>query len=308
LLAAAAMPGQTAAPAKPKSPVAKPAVRNLRVPLAAGSTDPRLKREELTARVNSETARVARLSGPSDDLVLLLVFDVAGDLAPVAAAKDAVISRLAQLSDNVFVGVMRASDGLQVAVDPTGDREATADAIRKIPVGGKAAFLDSIPEASELADAVAARSGVRVAVVYVTDSYVGNYREDFTNPVINESDSRDLSRRFPEGLIREKISRVGGSLAALQTPVFFVHLNYRSDRLSEAYQTGMTQLVIGSGGEGVFCRSTVEVPDAVNRILDAAVSHRVAWLQVPAKIRRNVMVELEAAGRPLSCRNRFLLK
>jgi hypothetical protein len=88
-----------------------------------------------------------------------------------------------------------------------------------------------------------------------------------------------------------------------------VHLNYRTDRLSEAYQTGMTQLATASGGTGVFCRSTVEVASAVDRIIGTAVSHQVAWVQVPAKSRKDVTAELEApGGRVLSYRTRFVLK
>jgi hypothetical protein len=203
---------------------------------------------------------------------------------------------------------MHAGDELQVVLDPTGDRAAFTEAVSSVAVGGKSAFLTTIQSAATLADAVAVKSGVRTAVVYITDSNVWNYREDFTNPVINESDYRDLSRRFPEGLIREKIRSVQQSMAAVQAPVYFVHLNYRSDRLSEAYQTGMTQLATGSGGAGEFCRSTVEVAGAVNRIVDAALAHQVAWMQVPAKSGKDVTAELEVAGRVLSYRNRFVVR
>ena len=48
---------------------------------------------------------------------------------------------------------------------------------------------------------------VRSAVLYITDSNIYNYREDYTNPVINYSDRGDLSRRFPEGLVREQVLR-----------------------------------------------------------------------------------------------------
>ena len=82
----------------------------------------------------------------------------------------------------------------------------------------------------------------------MTDSEVRNYREDFTNPVINSSDSRDLSRRFPEGLIRERISRVTTSLSRFQTPISIVHLRYSRDRLDEAYQNGLLQMAQLTGG------------------------------------------------------------
>jgi hypothetical protein len=307
-LCAAVVHAQAIVPSRPKPAAPKPPVPTVRVPVTADAAEAPLKREELSARVNGANARVTRLSGPADDIVVLLVFDVAGDLALVDTAKAAITERVRNMAPNAYVGVMRANEGLQVALDPTGDRDSVAAAIRNVPVGGKAAFLDSVLTAAEVADAVAVRSGVRTAVVYITDSYVGNYREDFTNPVINESDYRDLSRRFPEGLIREKVTRIEQSLSALQAPLFFVHLNQRTDRLSEAYQTGMTQMAVASGGMGVFCRSTLDVVGAVDRVLDAVVARSVAWVQVPPRTPKNVIIELAADGWQLSYRNRFVLK
>ena len=40
------------------------------------------------------------------------------------------------------------------------------------------------------------KSPVRVSVLYITDRNIYNYREDYTNPVINGSDPHDLSRVF----------------------------------------------------------------------------------------------------------------
>ena len=96
---------------------------------------------------------------------------------------------------------------------------------------------------------------MRVAVFYITDSDPENYREDFTNPVINSSDTHDLSRKFPEALVQDKISKVAAVLAERQAPLFVVHLRYRSDRLGEAYQNGLKQLAEVTGGSAIFCRS-----------------------------------------------------
>src|SRR5262245_44138684 len=115
---------------------------------------------------------------------------------------------------------MRAQDGLAVIADPSHDRIASAAAIRALPVSGKAGLLDTVETAAGIADAVLAKALVRVAVLYVTDSDVRNYREDFSNPVINSSDSHDLSRRFPEGLVQERITRLEQRLASMQTPLF----------------------------------------------------------------------------------------
>ena len=133
--------------------------------------------------------------------------------------------------------------------------EQLAALVKGVDETGKAGLLTTVESAAAIGDSLLARTNVRVAVLYVTDSNIYNYREDFTNPVINSSDSRDLSRRFPDQLIREKIQKLSDSLAASETPLFFVHLNYFSDRINEAYQRGLLQLAEETGGIGAFCRS-----------------------------------------------------
>jgi len=240
--------------------------------------------------------------------VLLLVFDVTGDLALIDPAKQALFERLNALPKNTYVGVMRANEGLQVLTDPGPARAVTADAIANLTVGSKAAMLETILPAASILDAVAAKSGVRTALLFITDSDVANYREDYTNPVINSSDSRDLSRKFPEGLIREKITKLEEGLGPIEVPVYFVHLVYRTDRLNEAYQTGLLRLASETGGTGVFCRSVTEVPDAVHRVLDAALGHAEVSLQLPVKVPRNVTVDLQLPGSALTYRTRLALK
>jgi hypothetical protein len=258
--------------------------------------------------VNGTKVQVARIQGPTDDLVLLIVFDVAGDLALIDPAKQAIFERLNTMNKNTYVGIMRANDGLQVLSDPGPDRAATASAVANLTVGSKATMLEAVQPAAMILDAVGRRSGVRTALLFVTDSDVANYREDYTNPVINSSDSRDLSRKFPEGLIREKINTVEESLGPIQVPVFFVHLVYRTDRLNEAYQTGLLRLASATGGMGSFCRSVTEVPDAVHRVLDAALGHYEVTLQLPPKAGRNFTVDLQIPGTVLVYRTRMMLK
>jgi len=75
-----------------------------------------------------------------------------------------------------------------VLADPGTDRAAAVSAVRDLPVSGKAALLDCVETVTQLADSILAKTAVRVAVFYLTDSDPENYREDFTNPVINSSD------------------------------------------------------------------------------------------------------------------------
>jgi hypothetical protein len=280
----------------------------LRVPLSVDSEKP-LSAKDFSAEVYGvEQAKVARVRTPEDDLILMVVMDVVGDLGLVDPARHALADRLRTLPSNVLVGVMRAQEGLQVLLDPTADRDAAAEEIMNLPVTGKAGLLDTIETVSRVAESVGAKTGVRVAILYVTDSEVRNYREDFTNPVINSSDSRDLSRKFPEGLIREKISRIDDSLAALQTPVFIVHIAYSAERLNEAYQTGLLQLATTTGGTAAFCRSSAEIAPAVSEAISQIVSQYRVHVQLPAKAPKSVNVTLSSGDRALSYRTRFTLR
>lgn len=280
----------------------------MRIPVLAPPGGGPINAETVKAKLNGSPVQVARVQGPADDLVLLIVFDVTGDLALIDPAKQAIFERLNSMPKNTYVGVMRAGEGLQVASDPGADRAATATAIANLTVGSKAAMLETLQPAAGILDAVAAKSGVRTAVLFITDSDVANYREDYTNPVINSSDSRDLSRKFPEGLIREKITKLEEALGPVQAPLYFVHLVYRTDRLNEAYQSGLLRLAAETGGTGSFCRSVTEVPDAVRRVLDAALGHYEVSLQLPPKVSRNLTIDLQSPGIVLTYRTRMALK
>jgi hypothetical protein len=239
--------------------------------------------------------------------MLLVVFDVVGDLARVDPARESLIAAMEKASPSVYVGLLRAQDGLRVVLDPTGDRQAVTEAIRAIPVSGRPGLLDTIEQAAELADSVLAKTTVRMAVLYITDSDIYSYRDDYTNPVINSSDSRDLSRRFPEGLVREKISKIESRISALDATLFIAHLAYAPDRLNEAYQTGLLQLAQVTGGSAVFCRSPADVSDAITQMFTRIANHWAVDVKLPERPLKSVQVQLEGAT-GLSYRSRFVLK
>ncbi len=283
----------------------------LRVPMWPESTGPdggRPAAADLSAKVGGAPARIVRLLGPDDELMLILVLDLTEDLSLAQLAKEALAAELHALPARVYVGLLRAQDGLRVLADPTARREPVMEAIRGLPVSGKAGLLESLPAALRLADSILAKAAVRVALLYVTDSSIYNYRDDYINPVINWSDQHDLSRRFPEGLVKEKIARLERQAAAYQTPLFIVHLNYRSDRLNEAYQTGLMQLAAALGGGSQFCRSRQEIAEAVAGAMRRVVRlHRVD-VELPDRRVRSVQLELESKAGPLVYRNRFALE
>ena len=101
-----------------------------------------------------DSAKVTRVRTPEDDLLLMTVMDVVGDLALVDPARHALADRVRALPENVYVGVLRAQEGLRVLLDPTADGDAFEHSIMNMPVTGKAGLLDTIAMASQVAEAV----------------------------------------------------------------------------------------------------------------------------------------------------------
>jgi hypothetical protein len=264
--------------------------------------------DDVKARIDGKPVAVRAVRGPSDPLMLLLVTDFATDLSLADSARQALVAAMERIPANVYVGLMRAQDGPKVLLDPTPDRKALTAAIQAVPVSGSSALLGTVETVAQIADAILSKSQVRVAVLYVTDSNVQSYREDYTNPVINYSDSHDMSRRFPEGLIKEKISTIATALSARQAPLFVVHLDYRRDRLNEAYQAGLMQLSEATGGASVFCRSRGEIPEVIPKILETIVSHYGVVIDLPDRPGRLVQIDIETPSGSVSHRERFNLE
>ena len=292
----------------------KPTSHTIRVAVWADATDvaplaANLAAKDLSATVAGTESRVVDVKGPGDNLMLVAVLDLAGDLSLAEPAKDALAADIEKLPRRTAVAVMRAQDGAKVLADPGTDRAAAVSAVRDLPVSGKAGLLDTVETVTRLADSILAKASVRVAVLYVTDSDPENYREDFTNPVINSSDTHDLSRKFPEALIQDKISKVAAVLAQRQAPLFVVHLRYRSDRLGEAYQNGLQQLAEVTGGSAIFCRSSEEIADAIRRALGLITSSYSVAVALPELRSKVFDLRLDAGGKcSLTYRTRFVLK
>jgi hypothetical protein len=293
------------AAAPPKSPR-----RVLRVPFwtdarAAGA--PPLTAKDLKAKLGPDAASVVSLRGPKDGIVVMLVLDLAGDPPAAEAAKKALGASLNEMPANCYFALLRAQDGLRALVDPTPRRQDIQTALESLPVSGKAGLLDTLETAAGIGAAIMDKSMVRVAVLYVTDSSIYNYQEDYTNPVINSSDYRDMSRVFPEGLVKDKISKLATNLSALSPPLFVVHLAYQSDRLNEAYQSGLMSLAAESGGASAFCRSMAEIPESIEKIMRIIAGSYTAEIELPRKPLKSVQLELEGDAR-LNYRTRVTFK
>jgi hypothetical protein len=296
--AAAALPAAD----KPSSPVAA-----LRCRVTAWLGDPPLDPATVKATVEGRATKIVGIRDPDSALLLLIVLDLTGDLALISPARDALKSELQALPANVWVALLRAQDGLRVLADPGPGRAAAIAQLDALETTGRAGLLEVVEPAAALAERILRRSPVRTAVLFLTDSSIYNYREDYTNPVINPSDSRDLSRRFPDALIREKAAKLAATLNAFDVPVFIQHLAFLRDRLNEAYQTGLQQIAEATGGSAAFSRAPGDIPGDVGQMLKKIASLWALDLELPAGTPRTYSVQLTAAGREIQYRTRFTL-
>jgi len=259
--------------------------------------------------LNGKPVKVTEKLNPNSDQIILIVFDLTGDISRIDDAEQAVISNIAKLPPNVWVGVLRAQDGLHVLVDPTPDRQKVEDVITSLSSSGTPGLLETVHASLTLADAMIRKSPVRVSVLYITDGSIYSYREDYTDPVINPSDTHDLSRRFRDVLINEKISKLGRHLRSLEAPLFVVHLQYRHDGLDVAYQNGLDTLAKNTGGMTMICRSIPEIPQAISETFARITSVWNLILSVPPREHRDLQVGLKAScgsgGLQLSWRPHF---
>ena len=291
----------------------RPRTTRIRIPLwleSNGDSGNEPATKDFSATLDGETARVVDVKCPQDDLILLLVLDLSsGDLTVLDPARQALIAELRKLSPKTYVGLLRSQDGLQVLADPTADRDKIVGAIEQQSMSGKAGLLTTMDMIGSIADSMLKKSPVRVAILYITDGDVRNYREDFTNPVINSSDFNDMSRRFPETLVQEKIAKLEAGLAAQQAPIFIAELNSRTDRLNEAYFNGLKQLADTTAGAAVFSRSSTEIADTIQKGFATAVSHYSLTLALPDHVSSRLQIHITASesNRILSYRTRLAL-
>lgn len=227
------------------------------------------------AAINGKRTRVIKALGPSSDQMILLVSDLTGNLSVIESAKQALIGQISRLPANTWVGLLRAQNGLQVLANPGASRKPVIAAIQGLSNSGQPGLLDTVSSALSLASAIMRKTPIRVSVLYVTDGSIYSYPEDYTNPVINESDPYDLSRAFRDSLIDNKISQLMGDLSSQDAPLFVVQLEFRRDHLSEAYQNGLEALARATGGESLISQSQAEIPDVIAEMFDR-IAH--TWL------------------------------
>jgi hypothetical protein len=219
-----------------------------------------LSTADLKVTVGKSPVTVSALKGPESPALLFVAFDTVGDIANINQARDTVVEEVNALGSQFWAGLISAQEQMQVLQEPTADRSLLQQKIEELTQIGKAGLLESIQPIADLATGVLLHSAVRVAVIFVTDSDIGNYRADYLNPPVNASDSRDLSRRFAGRALQEKISRMAGLMARTQVPVFIVHIDPGLDPLNRSYHNGLKQLAESTGGQCLLSKTSGDIP------------------------------------------------
>ena len=249
---------------------------------------------KMRVEVDAKPAEIRSVATPDDELVLLLVMDTVRFLDRSDAARDAIVDGLVRLGPKYYAGLMSAQDGLTVHLDPARGRAKLREKFRSIGVRGVPGLLDVVEQVAEIADRTLEAGEIRVAVLVVTDGEIEDYRGDYTIPVVNPSDRRDLSRRFRSELILERIRSISDSLRMSQTPLFFLHLARRYDDLNEVYQNGISEFARLTGGQALFASGLQEIPAMVESLLDEISSLSVVTFEADCTgIRR---LEIQSSG------------
>ena len=261
--------------------------------------------DSFEAKFASVPTKVMSVRDSASPMLLFVAIDFSEALILTEAAKTALVQAVRNAKPQVYTSLLRIPEQPMVLLDPSTDREAFAETLGVLPMSGRAGFFEMVDVVAGVTDPVMRRNPVRAAVLYLTDSEIHNYRQDYTNPVINTADSRDLSRHFPDALIREKVSTLTNELLRTSVPIFVVHLNYRNDPLNEAYQTGIKRLAQATGGRSVFCRSIAEIPVAIGDMVNAIQAMDIVEVAVPDGVDGAVSLTLEYPSVPIESRSVF---
>jgi hypothetical protein len=252
------------------------------------------KRQSFKVFLDDQEVPLKNLQGPTSGTILLVVFDTVVDLTRIELARNLVTESLKNLPENHWVGLLTAQDGLNVLLEPSANRAALAEKIESIQVNGRAGLLDTLEPVARLATSMQQKANVRVSVLYVTDTGVANYRADMINPVVNSSDSGDLSRRFADRAVQERMSRMAQDLSAFTIPFFVLHLEYRPDTQNLAYQSGLERIANESSGAAQFCRTNDEIAPALEVLLKRLRSGYVLSFDAPKRKRATAKLRVSA--------------
>ena len=231
---------------------------------APSEAEKKLRKEDFKILIEKTPLEISSVRGPESPMLLFVAFDTVGEISNINHARVAIIEEIKSLGAQYWVGLLGAQEQLTVLQEPTPEKTSVQQKIEGLNQIGKAGLLDSIQAVADLTTGILLKSDVRVAVIFITDSDIGNYRENYLNPPVNASDSRDLSRRFAGRALQEKISHMTTLLARYQAPIFIVHVDPGRDPLNRAYHNGLKQLAESVGGQLFLSKAASDIQAAIH--------------------------------------------
>jgi hypothetical protein len=244
--------------------------------------------------------KISGFRKPDSPMLLFIAFDTVGDIAIINQARVALGENLRQLDPEYWVGLISAQEQIAVLQDPTSDREIVQQKIATLTQIGKSGLLESIQSVADFTTGILLHSEVRVAVIFITDSDIGNYQADYLNPPVNASDSRDLSRRFAGRALQERISRTALVLSKFQAPIFIVHIDPGKDPLNRAYQNGLKQFAETLGGQLFLSKTVGDIPAVMQEAFQWVQSFYLLGLDVPRTRSGFFRIQISVSHDPLS--------
>jgi hypothetical protein len=251
-----------------------------------------LSESDLKISAGKSPVTVSGLNGPASPALLFVALDTVGDIANINQARKTLGEEINALTPQFWTGLVSAQEPMQVLQEPTSDRPLLLQKIEELSQIGKAGLLESIHPIADLATGVLLNSQVRVAVIFITDSDIGNYRADYLNPPVNASDSRDLSRRFAGRALQEKISRTAALMARTQVPVFIVHIDPGLDPLNRSYHNGLKQLAEGTGGQCFLSKTSGDISLNIHEAFQWAKSFYLAEFSLQSEKRGYARIQV----------------
>ena len=244
---------------------------------------PPLLQEDLAFFADSAPLKIIRQTEPGSPTLLFLAFDLVGDLTTITPAKQAIINQVQELGPEYWVGLILAQETLSVLQEPTRDKKLLQEKIEETRQIGKAGLLESIQALADFSSSLMNRSTIRIGVILVTDSDVGNYRFNYLNSPINRSDSRDLSRRFPDRALQEEFVRISNAIVAYPVPLLVVHIDPKNDQMNRTYQEGLGQVANTMGGRLFLSKSPGDIARTLQEAFDWITSFYVIDFEVPRR-------------------------
>jgi len=244
---------------------------------------PPLLQEDIAFFSDSDPLKIIRQTEPGSPTLLFLAFDLVGDLPTITPAKRAIINQIQELGPEYWVGLILARETLSVLQKPTRDKKLLQEKIEETRQIGKAGLLESIQSLADFSSSLMNRSTIRIGVILVTDSDVGNYRFNYLNSPINRSDSRDLSRRFPDRALQEEFIRISNAIVAYPVPLLVVHIDPKNDRMNRTYQEGLGQVANTMGGRLFLSKSPGDIARTLQEAFDWVTSFYVIDFEVPRR-------------------------